>query len=230
MAFINLPANLQDMFQSIYDRIMKLEAAINLKSVGPWQVDSQGFASTGSTGRVSYMRAIPSASAFGSSINVDYVYVGDTSITSSSTLTNYGETYLYGPVQMRNVWSRVVNDRPVNISRVFGSFGYEYYAGTPSSTERVKHNIQPYLVDTNAVLELEPVSYKYTPEVDEEQKTHYGFIAEDADRLGLYPLAGYDDEGLPDYFAMDKLPIFLLEVIKKQEKRITELENKLSTQ
>jgi hypothetical protein len=98
--------------------------------------------------------------------------------------------------------------------------------GTSASTERKKQNIAPYKINANALLQLEPMSFNYIESVDEEQNPEYGFIAEDADRLGLFELVGYDKEGLPDYFAYEKLPVFLLQVIKDQEARIKILEGK----
>jgi hypothetical protein len=59
--------------------------------------------------------------------------------------------------------------------------------------------------------------------IDEEQNPEYGFIAEDADRIGLYELVGYDKEGLPEYFAYEKLPIFLLQLIKELKAEIDTL-------
>lgn len=101
--------------------------------------------------------------------------------------------------------------------------------GTSASTERKKHKIKPYAIDKDALLQLEPVTFNYLEDIDEAQNPEYGFIAEDADRLGLYELVGYDKDGLPDYFAYEKLPVFLLQIIKDQEKRITELEAKLNS-
>ncbi len=98
--------------------------------------------------------------------------------------------------------------------------------GTSASTERIKHNIRPYAINKDVLLQLEPVMFNYIESIDEDQNPEYGFIAEDADRLGLYELVGYDKDGLPDYFAYEKLPVFLLQVIKDQEARIKILEGK----
>jgi hypothetical protein len=98
--------------------------------------------------------------------------------------------------------------------------------GTSASTERIKHNIKPYAINKDVLLQLEPVMFNYIQSIDENQNPEYGFIAEDADRLGLYELVGYDKDSLPDYFAYEKLPVFLLQVIKDQEVRIKILEGK----
>lgn len=124
-----------------------------------------------------------------------------------------------GNVRVSSTYSQVASGRTMQITSA-GLYG------TASSTERKKHNVRPFKINKDALLQLEPVAFNYLESIDEEQNPEYGFIAEDADRLGLYPLVGYDKEGLPDYFAYEKLPIFLLQVIKDQEIRITKLEGK----
>lgn len=126
-----------------------------------------------------------------------------------------------GNVRVSSTYGNSVSGRTMLVSTT-GLYG------TSASTERKKHNIEPYAIDANALLQLEPVTFNYLESIDEDQNPEYGFIAEDADRLGLFELVGYDQEGLPDYFAYEKLPVFLLQIIKNQEQRITELENKLT--
>ena len=99
--------------------------------------------------------------------------------------------------------------------------------GVLASTERLKENITPYSINEDALLQLEPVTFNFIDSIDSEGNTEYGFIAEDADRLGLFELTGYDEEGLPNYFAYEKLPIFLLQLIKTQKKEIDLLKSRL---
>ena len=98
--------------------------------------------------------------------------------------------------------------------------------GNSTSTRRNKHEIQSYKIDSNALLQLDVKTFKYKPELDEDQTTQYGFIAEEAQDLGLDELIQYDSTGIPDYFAYDKLPIFLLQLAQEQEARIKALESK----
>jgi hypothetical protein len=125
-----------------------------------------------------------------------------------------------GNVRVGATYSQVASGRSMQITSA-GLYG------TTASTERKKHNIMPYQIDQDALLQLEPVSFNYLESIDEEQNPEYGFIAEDADRLGLYPLVGYDKDGIPDYFAYEKLPIFLLQLIQNQKTEIDSLKNRL---
>jgi len=98
--------------------------------------------------------------------------------------------------------------------------------GNSTSTRRNKHEIESYKIDSKALLQLNVKTFKYKPELDEDQTTQYGFIAEEAQDLGLDELIQYDSTGIPDYFAYDKLPIFLLQLAQEQEARIQALEGK----
>ena len=98
--------------------------------------------------------------------------------------------------------------------------------GTTASTRRKKHEIQSYKIDSNALLNLDVKTFKYKPEFDSDQQIQHGFIAEEAQALGLDELIQYDSTGEPDYFAYEKLPIFLLQLAQEQEARIQALEGK----
>lgn len=98
--------------------------------------------------------------------------------------------------------------------------------GTTASTRRKKHEIQSYKIDSNALLNLDVKTFKYKPEFDPNQQVQHGFIAEEAQELGLDELIQYDSTGVPDYFAYEKLPIFLLQLAQEQEARIQALEGK----
>jgi hypothetical protein len=101
--------------------------------------------------------------------------------------------------------------------------------GNSTSTRRNKHEIESYKINSNALLQLDVKTFKYKLDLDSDQTTQYGFIAEDAQDLGLDELIQYDSTGIPDYFAYDKLPIFLLQLIQEQEGRIKALEAQLTT-
>lgn len=90
---------------------------------------------------------------------------------------------------------------------------------TNSSSRQVKEHIVELDADTAsaAVMQLEPVSFRYRADTDE---THLGFIAEDVPDL----VATRDHAGLS---AMD-IVAALTRVVQEQEKRIATLEKKLA--
>jgi hypothetical protein len=89
---------------------------------------------------------------------------------------------------------------------------------------RKKHDIESYKINSSALLDLDIKTFKYKPEIDPEQSVQYGFIAEEAEALGLNELIQYDTTGIPDYFAYEKLPIFLLQLAQEQDARLKVLE------
>lgn len=105
--------------------------------------------------------------------------------------------------------------------RVSDSGLYGYVA----STRRKKEQIENYSIDSEALLSLPVKKFKYKN--DESGVQQYGFIAEDAQDLGLDELIQYDSTGIPDYFAYETLPIFLLQIIQEQDSSIKNLKARL---
>lgn len=152
-------------------------------------------------------------------------YFGGLLETAGSATFGSGATYPFkyfsstGVLQSPGTYQNTVSTRAVYVA----SSGN---MGTVASTIRKKHEIESFAIDQEALLNLDVKKFKYLPEIDPEQTQQYGFIAEQAEELGLLPLILYDAEDRVDYFAYEKLPIFLLQVIKNQEERIKALENK----
>ena len=162
-----------------------------------------------STGNVIY-----GAATLTSSINVNASATFGTSntfeyLSSSGTLRSL---YTYGVARTASTRTMIIDSS--------GNFG------TTASTRRKKHEIQSYKIDSNALLNLDIKTFKYKPEFDPNQQVQHGFIAEEAQELGLDELIQYDATGVPDYFAYEKLPIFLLQLAQEQEARIQALEGK----
>jgi hypothetical protein len=97
--------------------------------------------------------------------------------------------------------------------------------GYVSSTRRRKEQINNYSINSQALLSLPVRKFKYID--DETDIQQYGFIAEEAQELGLDELIQYDSTGIPDYFAYETLPIFLLQIIQEQNASIKSLEARL---
>ncbi len=99
--------------------------------------------------------------------------------------------------------------------------------GTAASTIRKKHEVEDYAINEDALLSLELKTFKYKPQYDELQENQYGFIAEEAEALGLAELIQYDKDGLVDYFDYSRLPVFLFQIIKNQRQKINDIETRL---
>lgn len=150
---------------------------------------------------------VDSSATFGNTSGNPFLY-----LASSGTLRSL---YTYGVARTASTRTMIIDSS--------GNFG------TTASTERKKHEIQSYTIDSSALLQLDVKQFKYKPEFDPEQQIQHGFIAEEAQALGLDELIQYDSTGIPDYFAYEKLPIFLLQLIQEQDARIKALEAQLTT-
>lgn len=118
------------------------------------------------------------------------------------------------------VYSTVVSGRTVLVN-ANGTLG------TSSSSERYKEDITPAAIDPAAVLQLEPVTFRYkaaTLEDDAERPTEIGLIAERVADAGLEELLYRDKDGRPDGIAYEKLAVYLLGVCKNLAARLDALE------
>jgi hypothetical protein len=125
-----------------------------------------------------------------------------------------------GNVRVAQTYNNSVSGRSMQISSA-GMYG------TTASTRRKKHEIESYRINSEALLNLDVKAFKYKPEIDQGQQQQHGFIAEDAQELGLNELIQYDSNGIPDYFAYEKLPIFLLQLIQEQNASINTMQARL---
>jgi len=155
-----------------------------------------------------------------SALNGNTGVLGNLSVTNSATFGAVTQQFEFlsstGNVRVASTYGNSVSGRSMQIS----SSGLY---GTTASTRRKKHDIKSYSINSAALLELDVKEFKYKPEFDAEQKTQHGFIAEEAQELGLDELIQYDSTGLPDYFAYEKLPVFLLQLIKELKAEIDTL-------
>jgi hypothetical protein len=100
--------------------------------------------------------------------------------------------------------------------------------GGVSSSRRFKEDIKDFNIDFEALLKLEPKTYFYNFPDTDRVEPQIGFIAEQAQELGLDFLYQVDKDGIPDYFAYEKLPIYLLGLAKQQQQQIEELKNEIN--
>lgn len=93
-----------------------------------------------------------------------------------------------------------------------------------TSSRKVKENIEP-ITDSEKILELDAVSFDYKNKAQGTDKR--GFIAEDVAKVlpNLVTPEGENSPATLDYVGM--IP-YLQDIIKKQEKRIAALEEKIN--
>ena len=109
----------------------------------------------------------------------------------------------------------------VNVYLHGGSGNITCVSLTQTSSRKVKENIKP-IEDSDKILVLQAVSFDYKAKAQGTDKR--GFIAEDVAKV-LPNLVSEGDVPSLDYIGM--IP-YLQDVVKKQDKRITELENRIA--
>tara|TARA_R100001086_G_scaffold91905_1_gene45541 strand:+ start:915 stop:1988 length:1074 start_codon:yes stop_codon:yes gene_type:complete len=114
-----------------------------------------------------------------------------------------------------------------------------------TSSEKYKQNIEDMeLSNAQAILNLRPVYYKSKCDLDNPDHSHWGFIAEEVDkvdpRLVLYKTVNitYNDEGMPveevletpepEGVQYDRLTPAIVKLLQEQQKTIKALETKVA--
>ena len=94
--------------------------------------------------------------------------------------------------------------------------------GTDSSSKRYKRNIVETALDSSKVYDLKPIDFEYNENTDTEGKKGFGLVAEDVEKI--YPeIVHYNQDGLVESLAYDRLSLLLLMEIKKLKEEIEKL-------
>jgi hypothetical protein len=98
--------------------------------------------------------------------------------------------------------------------------------GTVTSSRRVKEDIREIGEESDRLMKLRPVAFRYKPEIDPTGLTQYGLIAEDV--AEVYPdLVVYDSDGKPETVLYHLVNALLLNEVQKQHREIEELKARL---
>jgi hypothetical protein len=171
---------------------------------------------------------------------------------SATVLTNSGDTYsnryllyenhpeeaaYYGSAYMYNGNASSSGRKTLYLSSTGVSPNYRMTVA-PSGL-KFKDNILEF-VETDekleAYLNINPVTFNYKSAITaaeesgkslEDVELELGFIANDFQDAGLTMLYQTDSDGIADYLAYDRLPVYNFMIIKKQQEKIKNLEDSL---
>lgn len=165
------------------------------------------------TGHLYIVPDNPGGSAESATITNAYNFWARNSNTAGVNVTNHYGLYVDSLAFGTNRWGVYVQTDP----SYFG--GHVTFANgtTGASSLRYKDNIRPLTDNFAAILDVQPKSFTY-------KDTGYqdiGVIAEEVDSLGLKNLISYDRLGRPDGVKYDRLPLYLLEVLKADHVALT---------
>lgn len=92
--------------------------------------------------------------------------------------------------------------------------------GIGASSERFKENIVDADIDVDAVANIRVRNFTFKPDFSDDDSVQVGVIAEELIELGLEQFVFFDDEGVPDGVAYDKLALALIPLVQKQQAQI----------
>ena len=107
-----------------------------------------------------------------------------------------------------------------NGSAVFITSGNKL--GTDTSSKRFKEEIKPMDKASEALLALQPVTFRYKKEIDPEGKSQFGLVAEEVEKVNP-ALVVRDKEGKPYSVRYDQVNAMLLNEFLKEHRTVQEL-------
>jgi hypothetical protein len=101
--------------------------------------------------------------------------------------------------------------------------------GTTTSSVRYKDDVRDIGADSEGLMDLRPVVFKYKPEFDSSGLRQYGLIAEEVAQI--YPeLVAYDEQGRPQAIRSQLFDGLFLNEIQKQHRKLETQETTISEQ
>ena len=107
--------------------------------------------------------------------------------------------------------------RPLIYNTTSGVITYQ------TSSLKYKKDVEPFHDDFSKLLKVNLKQFRYK---DSNEKD-FGYIAEELEQLGLRNLVFYKDNQ-PDGVMYEKIPLYLLEIIKDQQSQIDQLKERLN--
>jgi hypothetical protein len=109
---------------------------------------------------------------------------------------------------------------------VIGSSGQ---LGTTSSSARYKENIQPMDKASEAILSLEPVTFRYKHDLDPKGIPQFGLVAEQVEKINP-DLVARDDRGKPYTVRYEAVNAMLLNEFLKEHRKVEQQEAAIAQQ
>jgi len=144
------------------------------------------------------------------------IYIGNKGVVSESDTIRIGKKGTQNTTFIAGIsGSTVANGAGV----IVGSNGK---LGTIVSSERYKDGITPMGKTSEAILALQPVTFRYKAEVDPDGTPQFGLVAEDVARINRN-LVVFDEEGRPYTVRYEAVNAMLLNEFLKEHKVVQDL-------
>jgi hypothetical protein len=140
------------------------------------------------------------------------ICIGNTGVTAESGTIRIGTAGTQTATFLAGITGAAVTGVPVLVS----SSGQ---LGVASSSRSVKEDIREIAGESDGLMKLRPVAFRYKPQIDPTGLAQYGLIAEEV--AGVYPdLVTYDRDGQPETVRYHLVNALLLNEAQKQHRTL----------
>jgi len=150
------------------------------------------------------------------------ICIGNMGLASDSNLIRIGTDAVQSATFMAGIKDTPIAGTPVAISP-------DGQLGATTSSARLKEAIKPMDKSSEAVLSLQPVSFRYRKEVDPAGVTQFGLVAEDVAKVEP-DLVTRDKQGKPYTVRYDAVNAMLLNEFLKEHQAFQELKKAVAEQ
>ncbi len=148
------------------------------------------------------------------------ICIGNSGAIGESDTIRIGTSFFQSATYIAGISGR---DSPGGVTVFVNSDGK---LGTTTSSRRFKEDIREIGQESDGLMRLRPVAFRYRTEIDPTKLTQYGLIAEEV--AEVYPdLVVFDRDGRPETVRYHLLVPMLLNEVQKDRKTITELKARL---
>jgi hypothetical protein len=153
----------------------------------------------------------------------DNIYIGNPGVTSESSQIRIGDNCC----QFGVVIAGISGQNSTGGNPVYVTTGGRL--GTVTSARRFKQEIRDIAGESDGLMRLRPVAFKYKPQIDPTGLAQYGLIAEEV--ADVYPdLVAYDRDGRPETVRYHLVNALLLNEVQKQHRTVEAQENTIEQQ
>jgi hypothetical protein len=152
--------------------------------------------------------------------NID---IGNQGVTGESNTIRIGTTGVATNAYIAGTYGTQVAS---GIGVIIDSTGH---LGTTTSSARFKENIQPMDKASEAILSLQPVTFRYKKELDQKGIAQFGLVAEQVDKVDP-DLVVRDNQGKPYSVRYEAVNAMLLNEFLKEHRKVEKLEAALAQQ
>ncbi len=202
-------------------------AALNSNTEGISNTAIGGFALVANTGDSN--TAVGSGALFDNTSGAFNVALGASAGANATTGSNnvYIGTGVRGVADESNACYIASIFGQTSVSGVPVLINSFHKLGTITSSKRFKEDIKPMGKSSEALLALQPVTFRYMKEIDPAGTSQLGLVAEDVEKVNP-DLVVRDKEGKPYSVRYDQVNAMLLNEFLKEHRKVQDLEKEVT--